>query len=48
MEDVGIFYGHLIYFLVIWYIFPRFGTLCKEKSGNPGSEQCAISHHFIS
>jgi hypothetical protein len=19
----------------IWYIFPRFGTLCQEKSGNP-------------
>jgi hypothetical protein len=21
--------------VVIWYIFPLFGTLCKEKSGNP-------------
>jgi hypothetical protein len=21
--------------VVIWYIFPRFGTLCHEKSGNP-------------
>jgi hypothetical protein len=20
----------------IWYIFPRFGILCEEKSGNPG------------
>jgi hypothetical protein len=43
MEDVGIFYGHLIHFtvfcyiyfmdilfMVIWYIFPRFG-----QSGNP-------------
>jgi hypothetical protein len=20
---------------VIWYIFPRFGILCQEKSGNP-------------
>jgi hypothetical protein len=20
----------------IWYIFPRFGILCQEKSGNPG------------
>jgi hypothetical protein len=29
----GIFYGHL----VIWYIFPPFGILCQEKSGNPGS-----------
>jgi hypothetical protein len=22
--------------VVIWYIFLRFGILCKEKSGNPG------------
>jgi hypothetical protein len=25
MEDVGIFYGHLIYFLAIWYIVWLFG-----------------------
>jgi hypothetical protein len=49
MEIAGIFYGHLEYFtviwyvlwvfgnvVVIWYIFPRFGILCQEKSGNPG------------
>jgi hypothetical protein len=23
---------------IIWYIFPHFGILCQEKSGNPGSE----------
>jgi hypothetical protein len=23
-------------FVVIWYIFPRFGMLHQEKSGNPG------------
>jgi hypothetical protein len=22
-------------FVVIWYNFPRFGILCREKSGNP-------------
>jgi hypothetical protein len=22
---------------VIWYIFPRLGILCLEKSGNPGT-----------
>jgi hypothetical protein len=22
--------------MVIWYIFPRFGMLHQEKSGNPG------------
>jgi hypothetical protein len=51
---IGIFYGHLEYFIVIWnilwlfdnvvvnrYISPRFGTLCQEKSGNPGWE-CAL------
>jgi hypothetical protein len=46
MEDVDIFYGHivylvyilyghLVYFVKIWYIFPRFALLYKEKSGNP-------------
>jgi hypothetical protein len=51
MEIAGIFYSHLEYFTVlwyilwpfgnvmeIWYIFPRFGILCQEKSGNPGAE----------
>jgi hypothetical protein len=26
MENVGIFYGHLVYFMVIWYILRPFGT----------------------
>jgi hypothetical protein len=26
-------FGNLV---VNWYIFPRFGILCQEKSGNPG------------
>jgi hypothetical protein len=30
-----IFNGHLVYFVVIWYIFPHFGILDQEKSGNP-------------
>jgi hypothetical protein len=25
-------FGNIV---VIWYIFPRFGILCQEKSGNP-------------
>jgi hypothetical protein len=25
MEDVGIFYGHLVYFAVIWFILGLFG-----------------------
>jgi hypothetical protein len=24
--------------VIVWYVFPCFGTLCKGKSGNPGSE----------
>jgi hypothetical protein len=31
-----ILFGHLVYFVVIWYIFPRFGIFYQEKSGNPG------------
>jgi uncharacterized membrane protein YuzA (DUF378 family) len=23
----------------IWYIFPHFGTMCQEKSGNPDSRK---------
>jgi hypothetical protein len=30
-------FGNLV---VIWYIFPRFGILYREKSGNPGAH-CA-------
>jgi hypothetical protein len=28
----------LVYFTVIWYIFPRFGILYQEKSGNPATK----------
>jgi hypothetical protein len=45
MKDVGIFYGHLVYFpaisvyfMVICYIFSRFGKLYQKKSGNPALE----------
>jgi hypothetical protein len=30
-----IFNCRLVYIVVIWYIFPSFGILCQEKSGNP-------------
>jgi hypothetical protein len=43
MENVGIFYGHFVYFMAILYIlwlfgiiFSRFGMLYQEKFGNPG------------
>jgi hypothetical protein len=41
---IGIYYGHLVIFIPIWQFsgnivyIPRFGTLCKEKSGNPGPQ----------
>jgi hypothetical protein len=35
LEPVGIFYGNLVLYVVIWFIFPRFGMLYKEKSGIP-------------
>jgi hypothetical protein len=36
LRQLEIFYGHLVYFVVIWYISPPFGILDEEKSGNPG------------
>jgi hypothetical protein len=33
----SMFCGYLAHFVVIWYIFPRFGMFNREKSGNPGS-----------
>jgi hypothetical protein len=36
LENVGIFYGHLVNFVVFWFIISRFGTLYEEKSGSPG------------
>jgi hypothetical protein len=32
----GIFYYHLVLFVFICYIFPGFGIMYHEKSGNPG------------
>jgi hypothetical protein len=29
------FYGHLGHLVFIWYIFPAFGIVYQEKSGNP-------------
>jgi hypothetical protein len=50
MKDVGKFYGCLVCFVAIsyifwpfWYIFYRFGMLCHEKSGNPVPEAAAMS-----
>jgi hypothetical protein len=42
LGPIRIFYGHLVYFLIIWYIFPRFGILYQGKSGNPGSDRPSL------
>jgi hypothetical protein len=36
LRPFAIFSGHLVYFLVIWYILSHFGMLQQEKSGSPG------------
>jgi hypothetical protein len=38
------FYAHLAYFMVIWYIFPQFGILYQEKSGNPGNTSTSFDN----
>jgi hypothetical protein len=35
LRPLEILYCPLVYFVVIWYIYPRFGILYQEKSGNP-------------
>jgi hypothetical protein len=41
LQPFGIFYGRLVYLMVIWYIFYRFGMLWKEKSGSPAPDYSA-------
>jgi hypothetical protein len=38
---IGIFWPFGI-LVAIWYIFPRLGELCKENSGNTGSDAAFI------
>jgi hypothetical protein len=51
MEDVGIFHGHLVYLfyshLIYFFIFPRFGILNQDKSGNPASQTKQFCYHAI-
>jgi hypothetical protein len=35
LKPFGAFLGHFVFPHKFWYIFPRFGTLQPEKSGNP-------------
>jgi hypothetical protein len=35
LRPLEIFYGHLVYFVVIWYIFRRFGIFGPRKIWQP-------------
>jgi hypothetical protein len=43
---LGTFYGHWAISWQFVIIFPRFGTLCQEKSGNPAYLCIAKTKHF--
>jgi hypothetical protein len=43
---LGTFYGHLVYNVVIWYIFTRFDMLFQKKSGNPAWEPKKSQYDF--
>jgi hypothetical protein len=47
LGPLEIFYDNLVYFVVIWYIFPRFGILDQEKSGNPGKKSYLLKNSFV-
>jgi hypothetical protein len=36
LSPLGVFYGHWVNFVVIWYRFSHFSILYQEKSGNFG------------
>jgi hypothetical protein len=38
LRTFGIFFDHLVHFVVIWYIFSGFGIMYQEKSGIPGPD----------
>jgi hypothetical protein len=42
LRSYVIFYGHFVKFVVIRYIFSRFGILYQEKSGNPGFQELVL------
>jgi hypothetical protein len=35
LRTLGRFYGHLVYFVVIWYMFPVFGNVLPRKIWQP-------------
>jgi hypothetical protein len=41
---LGIFYDHLVHFVCIRYIFSGFGSMHREKSGNPSLHESLIEN----
>jgi hypothetical protein len=46
MENVGIFYGNLVYFNGIWYSFPVLVCFVKKNLASACSEDNNIFHYF--
>jgi hypothetical protein len=44
---IYIFYGYLFFLLVIWNIFPGFGMLYREKSGDPNHRHMERSNSNV-
>jgi hypothetical protein len=40
LRPFGEFSDHLVNFVLIWYIFSRFGITHQQKSGNPDTYVC--------
>jgi hypothetical protein len=47
LRPFGIFCGYLVYFMVICYIFPRYGMRYLEKSGNPNPSAFVNLKYFL-
>jgi hypothetical protein len=47
LRPLGIFKGHLVILYTFGIFFPRFGILCQEKSGNPGSGHSAVAENAM-
>jgi hypothetical protein len=43
LRPFGIFYDHLVHFVLIWYIFSGFGIMYQEKSGNPICDPASLA-----
>jgi hypothetical protein len=46
LRPLEVIYGHSVYFVDIWFIFPRFGILYQEKSGNPAQATYASATRY--